>query len=195
MRQRHCGLSRGAKNWTVACLTRPLPHCLGDDKDVAAAFRKRNKQERQTQGQTSLDLSADVEAEVNKVVAAYKLFEGMPERTPAEIEAKQRRFQEAMQADAYRLNQVAAIPIAQFYIPKTSATKDQLITDATYRSYWTKGRQLLGPCTCHGLGHRRTQALLPLVHRVPGGDGPGRLRLHSGEPSISAAVNIPLRLW
>ncbi|MBK9176617.1 MAG: hypothetical protein IPM46_09845 [Flavobacteriales bacterium] len=117
----------------------------GDDKDVAAAFRKRNKQERQTQGQTSLELSADVEAEVNKVVAAYKLFEGMPERTPAEIEAKQRRFQEAMQADAYRLNQVAAIPIAQFYIPKTSATKDQLITDATYRSYWTKGRQLLGP--------------------------------------------------
>lgn len=117
----------------------------GDDKDVAAAFRKRNKQERQTQGQTSLDLSADVEAEVNKVVAAYKLFEGMPERTPAEIEAKQRRFQEAMQADAYRLNQVAAIPIAQFYIPKSSATKDQLITDATYRSYWTKGRQLLGP--------------------------------------------------
>ncbi|MCB0787555.1 MAG: hypothetical protein KDC02_25460, partial [Flavobacteriales bacterium] len=118
-----------------------------DDKAVAKAFRDRNKTERKQRGQTTLDLDAQVAAEVDQVMQDYRLVERLPERTPEEVEAKQKRFQKALEGDAFRLNQVAAIPIAQFYIPKTPANRDRLITDATYQAYLKQGRQLTGPAT------------------------------------------------
>jgi hypothetical protein len=50
-------------------------------------------------------------------------------------------------AEAYDLKQVLAIPIAQFYIPKTPENQAKLITDADFRLYWTGAHHPQGQAT------------------------------------------------
>jgi hypothetical protein len=53
-------------------------------------------------------------------------------------------------SDAWLLNQIAAIPIAQFYLPKTKAnSRRRLITDGEFREYLAGVRRTTGP----GCGH------------------------------------------
>ena len=109
----------------------------GDDKDIAAAFRKLNKAERKDHagGQKKLPLAPALREKLDAVLARWREISALPEHTPAEIEAKKTRYDAANSQDAYLLRQIAAIPIAQFYQPKTSGNKPCLITDATYRAY------------------------------------------------------------
>lgn len=109
----------------------------GDDKDIAAAFRKVNKAERKdhASGQKKLPLAPALREKLDAVLARWREISALPEHTPAEIEAKKTRYDAANRQDAYLLRQIAAIPIAQFYQPKTPGNKPCLITDATYRAY------------------------------------------------------------
>jgi len=109
----------------------------GDDKDIAAAFRKVNKAERKdhTSGQKKLPLAPALREKIDAVLARWREISALPEHTPAEIEAKKTRYDAANRQDAGFLRQIAAIPIAQFYQPKTPGNKPCLITDATYRAY------------------------------------------------------------
>lgn len=109
----------------------------GDDKDIAAAFRKVNKAERKDHagGQKKLPLTPALREKLDAVLARWREISALPEHTPAEIEAKKIRYDAANRQDAYLLRQIAAIPIAQFYQPKTPGNKPCLITDATYRAY------------------------------------------------------------
>jgi hypothetical protein len=109
----------------------------GDDKDIAAAFRKVNKAERKDHagGQKKLALAPALREKLDAVLARWREISALPEHTPAEIEAKKTRYDAANRQDAYLLRQIAAIPIAQFYQPKTAGNKPCLITDATYRAY------------------------------------------------------------
>jgi hypothetical protein len=109
----------------------------GDDKDIAAAYRKRNKAERKehTGGQRKLKLSADLQGKLDAVLARTRELSALPEHTPAEIAKKKREFDVANRQDAYLLRQIAAIPIAQFYQPKTAGNKLCLLTDAEFRNY------------------------------------------------------------
>ena len=109
----------------------------GDDKDIAAAFRKVNKAERKDHagGQKKLPLAPALREKLDAVLARWREISALPEHTPAEIEAKKTRYDAANRQDAYLLRQIAAIPIAQFYQPKTAGNKPCLITDATYRAY------------------------------------------------------------
>ena len=76
----------------------------------------------------------------------------MPERTPAEIDAKKERFLAFEQSnEAFQLTQIAAIPIAQFYIPKTPENDSRLIADAQFRRYWTDGLVPQGEATAMAL--------------------------------------------
>ncbi len=88
----------------------------GDDKDIAAAFRKTNKAERKdhASGQKKLKLAPALQQKLDAVLARWREISALPEHTPTEI---------------------AAIPIAQFYQPKTPGNKANLITDAGYRAY------------------------------------------------------------
>lgn len=109
----------------------------GDDKDTAAALRKRNKQERKEKGQLRLELSAQRRAQLDSILAGWKALSDLPEKTPAEIEAKKRQFAAFTAGqNAYLLNQIAAIPIAQFYIPKTPENAPKVITNEEFRRYW-----------------------------------------------------------
>src|SRR5690606_2219133 len=108
----------------------------GDDKTIAAGFRKRNTEERKQKDQLTMDYSTDVNEAVSKAIEQFQLFKNMPERTPDEIEAKQRKFMELNKGTSYaRLKSLADMQVAQFFIPKTADQKSYICTDATYRKY------------------------------------------------------------
>lgn len=119
----------------------------GDDREVAARWRKRNRQERSEHKRGVLRLGPTYEERVQSVLAQWKALSALPERSPAEIEAKKRRFTEfAESRDAWVLNEIAAIPIAQFYIPKAQENERKLITDAAFRQFHS------GDIAAHGIG-------------------------------------------
>ena len=120
----------------------------GDDKDIAAAFRKTNKDERKERatGQKQLPLAPELQEKLDAVLARMRELSALPEHTPSEIAAKKKRYAATQSQDAYLLRQIAAIPIAQFYQPKTAGNKASLITDATFRHYLA-GRTPQGQAT------------------------------------------------
>lgn len=120
----------------------------GDDKDIAAAFRKTNKAERKerTTGQKQLPLAPELQEKLDAVLSRMRELSALPEHTPTEIAAKKKRYAATQSQDAYLLRQIAAIPIAQFYQPKTAGNKANLVTDATFRHYLS-GRTPQGQAT------------------------------------------------
>ncbi len=119
----------------------------GDDKEVAAAFRKTNKAERRERGtgQRQLPLAPGLQEKLDAVLDRWREISALPEHTPAEIAAKKQRS-DADRQDAWLLRQIAAIPVAQFYQPKTAGNQASLITDATFRHYLA-GRTPQGQAT------------------------------------------------
>ncbi|MBL8204744.1 MAG: restriction endonuclease [Blastocatellia bacterium] len=112
----------------------------GDDKDIVAQFRKRNKAERKPD---KLNFSEQSQKQLDTILRRWRELSALPERTPAEIEAKKQRYiQFTASAEAERLNLIASQPVAQFYQPKTSRT--HLITEEDFRDYWTGRRHPTG---------------------------------------------------
>jgi len=109
----------------------------GDDNEVAAELRKRNKKERKEKDQTRLeDISPEIQKQLDAILAGWREVASLPERSPGEIEAKKQHYQEFSQSqEAWLLNQIAAIPIAQFYLKKTEENLTRAVTDLEYRRY------------------------------------------------------------
>jgi hypothetical protein len=110
----------------------------GDDSELAATFRNRNKAERKEREANSTQLKAKFETETENVLAEaqeeYQTFQKMPEATPAEIERKARAYQQFLGGKGFLfLKAMADAQVAQFFIPKTLANKDYLLTDRDYR--------------------------------------------------------------
>jgi type I restriction-modification system DNA methylase subunit len=126
----------------------------GDEKEVASAFAKRNKQERAQQTQASLDFEAGLNEEVNAVIEKYKLFEKLPERTPEEISQKARAHATYEHSiERTRLKQLADAQVAQFFIPKTDANKPFILTDAEYRKLLRTVHKGMGPIQSRQLAY------------------------------------------
>ena len=126
----------------------------GDDKDLAADFRKRNRRDRKNPGQISFDFSPALRGRLDTVLQKWKSLSALPEKTPAQIEVKKERFSvysRGTQADFLRT--IADIPVAQFYISKIPAKKTRLVTDGEFRSCW------LAPQSPEGEGIEATRAL------------------------------------
>jgi len=120
----------------------------GDDKDTAALVRKRNKNERSAKSQTKLDLAPSLQQQLINLLKGWRDIASLPEHTPKEIDDKKHRYNEFQKSqDAWLLGQIAAIPIAQFYLPKTPENLPKLITDAEFRQYWAGGRSPQGQGT------------------------------------------------
>jgi hypothetical protein len=110
----------------------------GDEPELAATFRNRNKAERKEREANSTQLKAKFEVETENVLAEaqeeYQTFQKMPEATPAEIERKARAYQQFLGGKGFLfLKAMADAQVAQFFIPKTLANKDYLLTDRDYR--------------------------------------------------------------
>jgi hypothetical protein len=118
----------------------------GYDKEIAAAFRKTNKTERAYHKAGQQSLSPDLRSKCQTLATDLAGITNLPETTPAEIAEKKSRYEKLQRADALLLRQLAAIPIAQFYLPKTAGNKDLLVTDASFRQYLA-GRHLQGQAT------------------------------------------------
>lgn len=109
----------------------------GDDKDTTALLRKRNKQERKDHAAGQLPLSPALQKQLDDMLSGWRELGAMPEKKPDQIDAKKKRYLAFTQsADAWVLGQIAAIPIAQFYLPKTADNLQKFVTDATFRHYW-----------------------------------------------------------
>ncbi len=109
----------------------------GDDKEVVAELRKRNKAERIRQGkQVSFAFTPEIDQSFSLSLKQWHEIAALSERTPSEIEEKKRRYQEvATGKDSSLLHQIASIPIAQFYIEKTYGNRSSIITDDEYSQY------------------------------------------------------------
>jgi hypothetical protein len=96
--------------------------------------------------------------QLDAILAKWKSLSALPEKTPAEIEAKKKEFNAFTTGkNAYLLNQIAAIPIAQFYIPKTPENAAKIITDDQFRRYWSGSQtpQGQGVAAALGIAHRK----------------------------------------
>ncbi len=132
----------------------------GDDKDLATAYRNKNKQERKMKTQTTLQFDAAVAEEVNAVIEKFNLFKNLPETTPDEVAKKEREYRNFEQSvERMRLKQLADAQVAQFFIPKTEATKAYLMTNAEYRNFLRSVNKGMGPLQSQKLAYVET--LLP----------------------------------
>ena len=109
----------------------------GDDKEVAAALRRKNKGDLQHQTQASLDFTPELRGHLEAILEAWQSLSALPEQTSAQIDAKKERFAAFSQGEhAGLLRAIADIPVAQFYIPKMPGNEAKLVTDGEFRGYW-----------------------------------------------------------
>lgn len=123
----------------------------GDDKETAAFLRKRNKAERleHASGQTRVEeYSPEIRRQLDDILHGWRELSALPEQTPEEIDAKKHRYQRLTKdQESLLIQQIAAIPIAQFYLEKTPENVQKFVTDAEYRRYLTGERQPQGQAT------------------------------------------------
>lgn len=112
----------------------------GDDKEVAALLRQRNKAERS--GQKVLTFDPEVERQLDEALKGWKELDKLPEHTPEQVDVKRQHFEAlSHSAEALWIEQLAAIPIAQFYIPKVKNRSGMHVTEEEFRSYWKGERK------------------------------------------------------
>lgn len=109
-----------------------------DVKTIAHSYLKRNKAERNKVSSTGslqqLTTEQQLVNTVEETMLAYKSFIRLPQTTPEEIEQKASAYKKLIDGKSYSfLKAIADTQVAQFFIPKTEANKDNLMTDADYR--------------------------------------------------------------
>jgi hypothetical protein len=110
----------------------------GDDKGITKTWRDKNVKERKERAAKALQLKAEFEKStensVQEAMAEYKTFSQLPETTPDEIERKAKAYKKFIDGKGFTfLKAMADTQVAQFFISKTEANKDYLMTDADYR--------------------------------------------------------------
>ena len=129
----------------------------GDDKELAAAYRKKNREDQRQQKQAVLDFTPELRNHLDAVLEEWQSLSALPEKTPAQIDTKKERFSKFAQGQhAGLLRTIADIPVAQFYIPKVPGSQTNLITDSEFRGYWRGQRapQGRGAAAARALGEQ-----------------------------------------
>ncbi len=111
---------------------------LSDEKEVGASLSKRNKQERKRLETKNAGLQLTIDQPVDVLLqestSEYAAFSRLPESSPEEITLKIKAYSKFVEGKGFTfLKALADLQVAQFFIPKTLANKDCLITDADYR--------------------------------------------------------------
>jgi hypothetical protein len=104
----------------------------GDDKNVAALFRKQNKTDRESRTQLKLTDTEEIINNLNTISVKFKNFNLLPDTTVDEVKKKQQEYNLLKGSDWMKLKELADIQVAQFFIAKTEANKEFLTTDAEY---------------------------------------------------------------
>ncbi len=111
----------------------------GDDKAVARACRDKNTKERNIAEKRNLQLQLQLENSTDNIIqeamVEYKTFNRLPESTPEEIERKAKAYKRFLDSKGYGFLKIMAdLQVAQFFIPKTLANKEYLLTESEYRA-------------------------------------------------------------
>lgn len=115
----------------------------GDDKDLAAALRKQNKEERK--GQTSLNLAGRVADDRRALDDAYRRFDQMPEINAGDYHVRRSEYEKFRDnPHLQNLRLLADAQVAQFYLPKTPDNRGQHVTHDTF-CRWMEGLNPTGP--------------------------------------------------
>ena len=126
----------------------------GDETEIGSEVRARNKRQRKERNASVFNYTQNRKNEIALVLDKWKSITSMSERVPSEIEAKKQAFESfSASGAAWVLKQIASIPIAQFYIPRTKENEDRLITDTEFREYWS------GTATPQGQGTAMAAAI------------------------------------
>ncbi len=109
-----------------------------DDKDISKTWRDKNLKDRKDRVTKTVQLKAEfekgTESSVEQAMAEYRIFNELRETTPDEIERKGKAYKRFIDGKGYSfLKAMADTQVAQFFIPKTEANKDYLMTDADFR--------------------------------------------------------------
>jgi hypothetical protein len=110
----------------------------GDDAVIAKSYRDKNVKERKERAAKINQLKAEfektTESSVQETIVEYKTFNHLPESTPEEIELKAKAYQKFIAGKGFTfLKAMADTQVAQFFIPKTDANKDLVMTDGDFR--------------------------------------------------------------
>jgi len=116
----------------------------GDDRDLAAALRRQNKDERR--GQQALNFAGRVEADIRALDEDYRAFEQIPERgAVTDYQARRQRYEQFRRNPRLRdLSLLADAQVAQFYLPKTPENRGKHVTHDAF-SRWMEGVNPIGP--------------------------------------------------
>ena len=104
----------------------------GDDKDIAAVFRKQNKSETENRKQLKLSDTEEIISNLNSLSVKFKNFNLLPDTTVDEVKKKQKEYDVLKGSDWWKLKELADMQVAQFFIDKTNTNKEFLTTDAEY---------------------------------------------------------------
>ena len=128
----------------------------GDEKEIAAAFKKRNDQELKTSGQLSTFDVGKVDNELKDVQGDFLKFAELPENTPEQIAKKEKAYQELTNGKKWwRLKNLADLQVAQFFIPKTTSNKEKLTTNSQYMTYLKQGTQIFDRGASMSIGQEK----------------------------------------
>ena len=107
-----------------------------DEKEIATTYRNKNKAERKLADQTTLNFGGVVEEPLSGILEKWEEVNNLPETTPEEIDVKQVKYNQLISGPKWwKLKTLGDMQVAQFFIAKTTANNDRLITDAAYSEY------------------------------------------------------------
>ncbi|MBE0655025.1 MAG: restriction endonuclease, partial [Bacteroidales bacterium] len=111
----------------------------GDDKNIASAFLKKNREERtlrEKSGQTvqlTTETNHRLMEQVRELNRLTENFSTLPENSPEEIENKEKAYRILINSDSLRrLKIIADLQIMPFFIPKIVTNKHLLLTDSQF---------------------------------------------------------------
>ncbi|MBN8215727.1 MAG: N-6 DNA methylase [Spirochaetes bacterium] len=105
-----------------------------DDKDVAKALRKKHADEVKARKTGALSFG-DTQGALEDLSTRLAALEAMPEHSPAEVDTKQKAWQELVTGPSYaRLKAAADTAMASFFTPKTEANRNLIATEKDFRA-------------------------------------------------------------
>jgi hypothetical protein len=115
----------------------------GDDKDIAAALRRQNRDERK--GAQSLDFGPSVADDIHALTQAYRDFDATPDNAATDYYKRREAYDRFLQTpEHWRLRVLCDLQVAQFYLPKTRENTPRITTHDTFRR-WLDGLNPTGP--------------------------------------------------
>jgi hypothetical protein len=115
-----------------------------DDATVRGSLAKRNKKERGNRNQASMVFGEQAASYLDSLPKLLADLDTMPEDTPEQVVAKEQAYRRITTGEqAYKLEQLANTCVANFWIPKTQANKDKILTDQDFRQL-LQGQKTLG---------------------------------------------------